>query len=88
MEYEERIKILNWPNLECYKIIFGINNLKFSYFFELTLDKWTRANHSFKLSLKNARVNTYKYSFFIRTVKEWRNITPSARRGEEKSKYI
>ena len=48
MEYEERIKILNWPTLEkrrhfislieCYKIVFGLNSLKFTSF-ELALDK-------------------------------------------------
>ena len=86
MEYEERIKILNMPTLEkrrhfislieCYKIIFGLNNLKLSDFFELTLDKRTRANHSFKLGVKNARVNRYKYSSFIRIVKELRNNSP------------
>ena len=84
MEYEECVKILNWPTLEkrrhfnslleCYKIVFGVNNLKFSDFFELTLDKRTRANHSFKLQVKNARVNPYKYSFFIHIEKEWNNL--------------
>ena len=67
MEYEERIKILNWPTLEkrrhfislieCYKIVVSLNNLKFRDFFELTLDKRTRAKHSFELGVKNARVN-------------------------------
>ena len=88
MEYEERIyfRILNWPTLEkrrhlislieCYDIVFGLNSLKFSDFFELALDKRTQANHSFKLGVKNARVNPYiKYSFFIRRVKEWNNLT-------------
>ena len=69
MEYEERIKILNWPTLEkrrqfislieCYKIVFGLDSLKFSDVFELALDKRTGANHSFKLGVKNARVNPY-----------------------------
>ena len=36
MEYEERIKILNWPTS-------GLNSLKFSDFFELALVKTTRA---------------------------------------------
>ena len=84
MEYVERIKILNWPTLEkrrhfislieCFKIVFGLNSLNFSNFFELSLDKRTRANHSFKLGVKNARVNHHKYSFFIRIVKEWNNL--------------
>ena len=63
-EYEERIKILNWPTIEKqrqfisfierYKIVFGLNNLKFGDFFEFTLDQRTRTNCSFKLGLKNA----------------------------------
>ena len=85
MEYGERIKILNWPTLikrrhlishiECYKIVFALNNLKFSDFFELTLNKTTRANPSFIFGVKKARVNPYKYSFFIRIVKEWNNLS-------------
>ena len=57
-----------------YKTVFGLNSLKLSDFFELALDKRTRANHSFKLGVKNARVNPYKHSFFIRIVKEWDNL--------------
>ena len=30
--------------------------------------------HSFRLSVKNTRVNPSKYSFFIRIVKEWNNL--------------
>ena len=66
MEYEERIKILNMPTLEkrrhfislieCYKIVVSLNNLKFTDFSKLTLDKRTRAKHSFKLGVKNARL--------------------------------
>ena len=92
MEYEERNKILNWPTLEkrrhfislieCYKIVFGLNSLKFSDFFELVLDKRTRANHIFKLSVKNARVNSCKYSFVIRVVKEWNNLPQSVIEAE------
>ena len=84
MEYQERNKILNWPTfekrrhfislIECYKIVFGLNSLKFSDFFELVLDKRTRA--------KNARVNSYKYSFFIRVVKEWTNLPQSVIEAE------
>ena len=92
MEYQERNKILNWPTfekrrhfislIESYKIVFGLNSLKFSDFFELVLDKRTRANHTFKLSVKNARVNSYKYSFFIRVVKEWTNLPQSVIEAE------
>ena len=84
MEYEKRIKILNWPTsekrrhsislTECFKIVFGLNSLNFSDFFDLALDNRTRATYSFKLGVKNARVNPHKYSFFIRIVKEWNNL--------------
>ena len=84
MEYEDRLKILKWPTLEkrrhyislveCYKTVFGLNGLNFSDFFELALDTRTRANHPFKLFVKNAKVNPHKYSFFVRIVKDWNNL--------------
>ena len=55
MEYEDRLKILNWPTsekrrhyislVECYKTVFSLNGLNLSDFFELALDTRTRANH-------------------------------------------
>ena len=57
LEYDERLKILNWPTLgkqrhfislvEFYKTILVLNNLKLSDFFEFTRDNRTRANHPF-----------------------------------------
>ena len=70
MEYDDRLKILNWPTLErrrhyiclveCCKTVFGLNGLNFSDFFELALDTWTRANDHFNLFVKSAKVNSYK----------------------------
>ena len=84
MEYEDRLKILNWPTLEkrrhfnslveCFKTVIGLNGLNFSNFFELALDTRTRANHPFKLFVKRAKVNSYKYSSFICIVKDWNNL--------------
>ena len=84
MEYEDRLKILNWPTLEkrrhyislveCYKTVFSLNGLNLSDVFELALDTRTRANHPYKLSMKSAKVNPYKYSFFVRIVKDWNNL--------------
>ena len=84
MEYEDRLKILKWPTLEkrrhyislveCYKTVFGLNGLNFSDVFDLALDPRTRANHPFKLFVKSAKVNPYKYSFFVRIVKAWNNL--------------
>ena len=59
MSYEDRCRLLNWQTLEkrreclslvqCYNIIFGIESLPFSDFFELTKFNRTRANHDYKL---------------------------------------
>ena len=46
----------------------------FSDFFKLALDTWTHANHPFKLLVKSTKVNPYKYSFFVCTVKDWNNL--------------
>jgi len=71
MTYEECLKRLNWPTLEscrlylslleCYKIVLGLNNLKFNDFFELTITKYNsaRANHSFQLSVSLQFMRTY-----------------------------
>ena len=82
--YEHRLKILKWATLEkrrhyislveCYKTIFGLNGLNFNDFFELALDTRTRTNHPFKFFVKSAEVNPYKYSFFVRIVKDWNNL--------------
>ena len=56
------------------KTVFDLNGLNFSDFFELALDTRTRANHPFKLFVKSAKVNPYKYSFFVRIVKDWNNL--------------
>ena len=79
MSYEDRCRLLNWQTLQksreflslvqCYKIVFGIDSLPFSDFFELTKCNRTRANHDYKLY-----VNCYKYSFFVRIVNAWNNL--------------
>ena len=56
------------------KTVFGLNGLNFSDFFELALDTRTRANNPFKLFVKSTKVNPYKYSFFVRIVKDWNNL--------------
>ena len=59
MDYEDRLKILNWSTLEKRRLFFslveyfnavvGLNNLKFSDLFELSESNRTQANYSFKL---------------------------------------
>ena len=77
MPYADRCKLLKWPSLsdrknylsltECYKFIFGYYHLRNFYdFFEFSKVGSARANHLFKLYVKSARLDCYKYSFFIR----------------------
>ena len=84
MSYEERCKLLNWNTLEyrreylslveCYKIVFGLNGLDFNDYFEYCKSKSTRANHQYKIQTKSARVNSLKYSFFVRIIKPWNSL--------------
>ena len=43
-------------------------------YFEYCRSKSTRANHPFKIQTKSARINAFKYSFFVRIIKEWNNL--------------
>ena len=73
MDYEDRLRKLKWPTLEtrrlcfslveCYKIVLDMNKLNFDDPFEFTKCNATRANHPYKLHLKSAKCNPYKYSF-------------------------
>ena len=84
MSYEDRCRLPNWQTLEkrreflslvqCYKIVFGIDSLPFSDFFELTKCNRTRANHDYQLYVKGAIINCHKYSFFVRIVNAWNNL--------------
>ena len=84
MSYEERCILLNWNTLqhrreylsvvECYKTVFGLNGLDFDYYFEFCRSKITRANHPYKIQTKLAKVNSFKYSFFVRIVKDWNSL--------------
>ena len=56
------------------KIGFGIDHLSFPDFFEFAKSTCTRANHGYKLYLRRAVCNCYKYSFFIRIVSKWNDL--------------
>lgn len=70
--------------VKCYKIVFGIDGLPFSEFFELTRGNRIRANYDYKLYAKVATkvakvakvatLNCHKYSFFVRIVNVWNNV--------------
>ena len=78
MSYEEQCILLNWNTLqnrreylsvvECYKTVFGLNG------FEFCRSKNTRAHHPYKIQTKLAKVNSFKYSFFVRIVKDWNSL--------------
>ena len=84
MSYKERCILLNWNTLqhrreylsvvEWYKTVFSLNGLDFNDFFEFCRSKNTRANHPYKTQTKLAKVNSFKYSFFLRIVKDWNSL--------------
>ena len=84
MPYEERCILLNWNTLqhrreylsvvECYKTVFSLNGLDFNDYFEFCRSKNTRANHPYKIQTKLAKVNSFKYFFFLRIVKNWNSL--------------
>ena len=45
------------------KIVFGMNKLNFDDLFEFTKCNSTRANHPYKLYVKPAKCDPYKYYF-------------------------
>lgn len=78
MSYEHRCSLLKWQTLEkfreflfvvqyYYEILFGIDDLSFTDFFEREFAKSTRtsANHDYKIYLRSAICNCYKYSSHI-----------------------
>jgi len=84
MTYVDRCKLLKWRSLsdrrndfsliECYKFVFRYYHFNVYDFFEFSKVRSTRANHPFKLYVKNARLDCYKYSFFIRIVSKWNDL--------------
>ena len=83
ISYEERCELLGWSTLErrreyfslveCYKTVFALNGLECRDYFEFCNNN-TRSNNSFKIRMKSAKVNAFKYSFFMRIIKEWNNL--------------
>ena len=52
----------------------GLNGLDFNDYFEYCTSKYTRANHPYKIQTKLAKVNSFRYSFFGKIVKDWNNL--------------
>ena len=59
--------------VERYKTVFALNGLECRDYFEFCNNN-TRSNNSFKIRMKSAKVNAFKYSFFMRIIKEWNNF--------------
>ena len=45
----------------------------FPIFFKFA-SKRTRSNHNYKLQVKSANCNCYKYSFFVKIIREWNDL--------------
>ena len=58
------------PSVECYKTVFRLNGLDFNGYFEDCKSENTRANHPYKMQMKSAKVNSLKYSFFVKIIKD------------------
>ena len=60
--------------MECYKTVFRLHGLDFNGYFEDCKSENTRANHPYKMQMKSAKVNSLKYSFFVKIIKDWNNL--------------
>lgn len=90
MVHDDRCKILTgkWNSLEgrrefltlveCYnyKIVFSLNGLNFSDYFELCGSNKPRSIHQYRIQTKLTKLNLYKYFFFVKIIKFW-NYLPS-----------
>ena len=65
--------ILIFSLIECHKLVFGLNSLCFCDFFECA-SKRTTSNRNYKLQVKSANFNCYKYSFFVKIISEWNEL--------------
>ena len=61
--------------IECYETIHGINGLDPTNYFEFASNyRPLRVNHGFKLKTVSAKLNSFKYSFFVRVIQPWNDI--------------
>ncbi len=78
---------LSWDTLEdrrkysrlhmMYKILNGMVGIDKDQYITLTRDNRCRSSHSKKLQVLPARTNTYKYSYFPRTIRDWNQLPES-----------
>ena len=58
------------PPVECYKTVFRLNGLDLNGDFEDCKSENTRANHPYEMQTKSAKVNSLKYSFCVKIIKD------------------
>ena len=64
-----------------------MNKLTFADLFQFIKCNSTRANHSYKLYVKQANCNPYKYSFPIRIVRDWNSLPGSIVEARSLSRF-
>ena len=62
------------PPVECYKTVFRLNGLDFNGYFKDCKSENTRDNRPHEMQMKSAKVNSLKYSFFVKIIKDWNNL--------------
>ena len=65
-----------------------MNKLNFDDLFEFTKCNSTRPNHPYKLYVKPAKCNPYKYSFHIRIVRDWNSLPGSIVEAGSLSRFM
>ena len=90
LSYEDRLILLNLFSLkyrrfrgdciQCFKIIHGIDDLKFDDFY--VSNKGVTRNADFKLCVKSCNKDVKKYSFSHRTVKYWNSLSLKTRQAK------
>ena len=63
----------NLPQFPLYKMLNGLDDIKFGDFFKRDTDG--RRGHSKKLKVQSARLDIRKYSFSVRVVKLWNKLS-------------
>ena len=58
--------------IECYKAVFGLNGLNFNDDFEYCQSEITRA---MQIVTKEISKSVFKFSFFVRIIKHWNDLS-------------
>ena len=55
--------------------MFGLCDIDRSKYLDFEEESSTRSNHKYKLRLKYARINYFKFSFFNRYISDWNSLS-------------